>query len=103
MQLSTNEVIKMKHHENSSNCCSPAHKEMCCCKIESVVSVDDRGQVVLPKEIRDQLNIKSGDKLAVINMGKGSKICCITMVKVDDLSEMVKELLGPLVKEIIEK
>jgi len=39
-----------KKNENKS-CCSPA--EIGCCKVESVITVDERGQMVLPKEIRD--------------------------------------------------
>ena len=43
---------------------------MGCCKVESVVSVDERGQMVLPKELRDKANIRAGDKLAVVGMEK---------------------------------
>ena len=34
----------------------------------SLISVDDRGQMVLPKEIRDKANILPGDKLAVFGV-----------------------------------
>jgi AbrB family looped-hinge helix DNA binding protein len=52
-------------------CCPPSSQDMSCCKVESVVSVDDRGQMVLPKEIRERANIKAGAKLAVISIEKG--------------------------------
>jgi AbrB family looped-hinge helix DNA binding protein len=74
---------------------------MKCCKIESIVSVDERGQMVLPKEIRDKANIKAGDKLAVVSWEKDSEVCCISLIKVDGLSEMVKEMLGPVMKEVL--
>ena len=32
-----------------------------CCKVQAVVSVDERGQMVLPKEIREKAGIKAGD------------------------------------------
>ncbi|OFW53805.1 MAG: AbrB family transcriptional regulator [Actinobacteria bacterium RBG_13_35_12] len=66
-----------------------------CCKVESVVTVDERGQMVLPKEIRDKAGIKAGDKLAVISMDKDGKFCCISLMKVENLSEAVTEILGP--------
>ena len=73
---------------------------MACCKVEAVISVDDRGQTVLPKELRDKANIRAGDKLAVLSMEKGEKTCCLTLIKVEEIEEMVKGLLGPLWKEI---
>ena len=47
---------------------------MSCCKVEALVSVDERGQMVLPKEVRDKANIKSGDKLAVASMGDNKNV-----------------------------
>jgi len=40
---------------------------MSCCKIEALISVDGRGQMVLPKEIRDRADIHTGDKLALVS------------------------------------
>jgi AbrB family looped-hinge helix DNA binding protein len=74
---------------------------MSCCKVESIISVDERGQMVLPKEIRDRASIKAGDKLAVMSWEKGGRICCITLIKVDDLTESIKGMLGPIMKEML--
>ncbi len=90
----------IKKGENES-CCAPADREISCCKVESVISVDDRGQMVLPKEIRDKANIHAGDKLAVVSWEKDGKVCCISLVRAEDFTEMVKGLLGPMMKEII--
>ncbi len=57
--------------------------------------------MVLPKEIREKANIRTGDKLAVISFEKDGKICCLSLIKVEDFAEMVKGLLGPMMKEII--
>ena len=81
----------------------PIKKETSCCKVESVVSVDDRGQMVLPKELRDKANIKAGDKLAVIAMEKDGKICCLSLIKVNEMEQMVKDMLGPLMNEIMKE
>jgi len=72
-----------------------------CCKVESIVSVDERGQMVLPKEVRDAAGIRPGDKLAIIIWKKGEEVCCMSLIKVDALTGMVKGMLGPLMKELI--
>ena len=92
--------MKMVEDENES-CCPPANREISCCKVESVISVDDRGQMVLPKEIRDKANIRAGDKLAVISWEKDGKVCCISLIKAEDFTDMVKGILSPMMKEII--
>ena len=71
-----------------------------CCKVESLISVDERGQMVLPKEIRHKANIRPGDKLALISWVKDGKICCISMIKVEAFGNVVKGLLGPMMKEM---
>jgi antitoxin PrlF len=71
------------------------------CKVHSIISVDERGQMVLPKELREMAKIKAGDKLAITSWEKDGEICCITLVKVEDLVEMVKGQLGPILKEIL--
>jgi len=81
--------------------CMPKAMGMACCKVEAVISVDDRGQTVLPKELRDKANIHAGDKLAVLSMEKDEKTCCLTLIKVEEIEEMVKGMLGPLWKEIL--
>jgi len=82
-------------------CCAPTGREISCCKVESVISVDERGQMVLPKEIREKARIGAGDKLAVISWEKDGEVCCISLVKAEDFTEMVKGMLGPMMKEII--
>lgn len=73
---------------------------MSCCKVESLISVDDRGQMVLPKEIRERANIQAGDKLAIISWEMGDTVCCISLIKADNLTGMVKDLLGPMMSEL---
>jgi len=72
-----------------------------CCRVESLIAVDDRGQMVLPKEIRDRAKIQAGDKLALMTWEKNGEVCCITLVKVEQLTDMVKGMLGPVMKEIM--
>jgi AbrB family looped-hinge helix DNA binding protein len=76
-------------------------KMLDCCKVDALVSVDERGQMVLPKEIRDKTGIKAGDKLAVVSFQ--GKNCCLVLMKAKDLEETVKGILGPLIEKIIKK
>jgi len=80
-------------------------KEACCSEIagfsvDAVVSVDSRGQMVLPKEMRDAAGIKAGDKLALISRKRDGKVCCILLMKTDELSDQVKGVLGPMLETI---
>jgi len=77
-----------------------AANPMGCCKVESIVSVDDRGQMVLPKEVRDRANIRPGEKLAVIACESGGEVCCIALVKAEALTGMAKAFLGPTMKRM---
>lgn len=88
--------------KKASNCGSLGER-MSCCKVESLISVDERGQMVLPKEIRDKANIRPGDKLALVSWEKDGKICCFTLIKVDEFTDMVRGLLGPMMEELIPK
>ncbi len=81
--------------------CTPlADGTMSCCSVEAVVSIDERGQMVLPKEIRDKAGIRAGDKLAVVAMQQQGQVCCISLIRVEALTGMVKSMLGPVMKEI---
>jgi len=75
-------------------------KNLGCCRVESLVSIDDRGQMVLPKEIREKAGIRAGDKLAVVTWEKGGQVCCLSLMKSDDFGKMVRDMLGPMMKEI---
>jgi len=72
-----------------------------CCKVEALVSVDERGQMVLPKELREKANIRPGDKLAVTTWEKDGKVCCFSLSKVEELTQMVRATLGPVMTEIL--
>ena len=76
-------------------------EKMSCCKIEALISVDERGQMVLPKEMRDKADIHTGDKLALVSWEKDGKVCCFTLIKADEFGDMVKGLLGPMMKEVM--
>ncbi len=89
-----------KTKAKDASCCGPSGKGAAGCRVESLVAVDDRGQMVLPKELRDRAGIKGGDKLAVIGWEKEGRVCCLSLIKVEELSGMIKGVLGPLMGEL---
>ncbi|KCZ70655.1 looped-hinge helix DNA binding domain, AbrB family [Candidatus Methanoperedens nitroreducens] len=95
--------MKLTEKDGNMSCCTPTDFGIGCCKVESIISVDERGQMVLPKEIRDRADIRAGDKLAVISWEKDGKVCCISLIKTESFAEMIKDILGPMMKEIIQE
>jgi antitoxin PrlF len=91
-------MIKMSGKDENS--CT-GDMGMGCCKVEAVISVDERGQMVLPKDVREKASINAGDKLALISWEMDGKVCCISLIKNEDLAQMVKGMLGPLMSEIM--
>jgi len=72
------------------------------CKLESLVSIDDRGQIVLPKDLREKAKIKAGDKLAVVlSQDKNGEVCCVSLIKAEALTESIKKVFGPLLTELV--
>jgi AbrB family looped-hinge helix DNA binding protein len=69
-----------------------------CCKIDAVVTIDAKGQIVLPKDLRERANIKPTDKLAVMGVERSGVVCCIVMMKAEALGNTVKGVLGPIFK-----
>jgi len=64
--------------------------------IEGIISVDERGQMVLPKEARVKAGIQAGDKLALVGWRKGDRVCCFSLIKVEEMGEMLGELVSSL-------
>jgi len=83
--------------------CGPFGKGASCCAVEALVTVDERGQMVLPKELRARAGIKAGDKLAVTSWEKDGEICCIALIKAGNIGTMVKGMLGPVMGDILVK
>ena len=72
-----------------------------CCKVDAVVTVDAKGQIILPKDLREKAELKPNDKLAVMSCEHEGKVCCILMVKTESLGKSIKVMLGPAFKEIL--
>jgi antitoxin PrlF len=71
------------------------------CRVEAVVSIDPKGQIVLPKNLREKAGLRPDDKLAVMACEEKGEICCIIMVKADKLGASIKSYLGPVLTGIL--
>jgi AbrB family looped-hinge helix DNA binding protein len=81
--------------KTKEDCCSG------CCRIEAMVTVDERGQMVLPKDVRDAAGISAGDKMALVSLKREDKICCISLIPAVDFASTVKDMLGPMLEEMV--
>jgi len=95
------EVFTMEKANSKTSCCEGGSAGMSCCRVEALLGVDERGQMVLPKELRDRANIKAGDKLAIVSWEKDGEICCLALIKADNLAERVREFLGPVMRNVV--
>jgi AbrB family looped-hinge helix DNA binding protein len=93
----------MERKRKDASCCGPSEKAFAGCRVECLVAVDDRGQMVLPKELRDKAGIRGGDKLAVIGWEKEGRVCCLSLIRVEEFNGMIKGVLGPLMGELLPK
>ena len=80
----------------SKKCCAVQGDAKVSHQIEAIITVDERGQMVLPKETRAKAGIRAGEKLALVGWRKGDRICCLSLVKVEEMTEMLEELMDSL-------
>lgn len=55
-----------------------------------IIEIDDRGRITLPKEIREKLHLRSGEKLTI----KTESNNLITLRKTPSKEKIFKELVG---------
>ncbi len=77
---------------SGTQCCNSSST----CTIEAIVTVDERGQVVLPKELREKLGIRAGDKFIVAALKSDASLCCIAFVRADALNSVIAEQIAPV-------
>ena len=85
-------------------CCEtePMLTDRKCCRVDALITIDGRGQIVLPKDVREKVGVKAGDKFVVVSYESEGKACCIFLIKADDFGESLRGMLGPMMKEILQ-
>jgi antitoxin PrlF len=57
-----------------------------------------KGKSSYLKTSANKQKLQPNNKLALINFKRDGEVCCIAMVKVDELESTVKNMLGPVFK-----
>ena len=65
--------------------------------------MDSKGQIVLPKDLREKANFRPNDKIAVVACEKDGEVCCIMMLKAEKLVGAVTKTLSPMLKGVIKQ
>ncbi|MFC2094831.1 HgcAB-associated protein HgcC [Candidatus Bipolaricaulota bacterium] len=76
--------------------------EMACgtYKVQALITVDERGQMVLPKDVRERAGIEAREKLALTTIERDGKICCMVLTKADELVQVVQSTLGAFTQDL---
>jgi antitoxin PrlF len=70
------------------------------CRIDAIVTIDVKGQIVLPKDLREKANFKPNDKIAVVACEKDGEVYCIMMIKAERFAGAVTKTLTPLIRGV---
>jgi antitoxin PrlF len=62
-------------------------------KREAVVTIDSKGQVVLPKDVREKAGFTANGKIALVSIEKERELCCLLLLKADKLDEPLLQAL----------
>jgi antitoxin PrlF len=71
------------------------------CRVEAILAIDERGQMVIPKEVRESAQIRAGDRLALLSCTMGGEVSCLMLIHSNKLTGMVKTVLSPVMKDIM--
>jgi AbrB family looped-hinge helix DNA binding protein len=93
--------MHMADETKGEGCCAPESGGAGCCAVQAVVTVDERGQMVIPKDVRDRAGIRPGDKYVLVTWEKDGKVCCLSLIRAENLAGMVKEMLQPVMQGIV--
>jgi antitoxin PrlF len=74
-------------------CCLPSQDNF---ELEAVISFDERGQIVLPKEVRAKFNLEAGEKFALVSCSQNGELCCFHIIKTQKLSQSIGKLVNTI-------
>jgi antitoxin PrlF len=90
----------MKRRNQCDNLCAPASSTGGC-RVEAILAIDERGQMVIPKEVREMAQVRPGDRLALVSCRREGEVCCLMLIHNDKLTDMVKTVLSPVMKDLM--
>jgi len=87
-------LTKIQSVQSDTSYCNPATRQ-----VEAVLSIDSRGQIVIPKEVRKRAYIQDGDKLAFVSWMRRDEVCCLALIRTDSLSSEVTGVMHSLLAD----
>lgn len=63
------------------------------CRIDSIVKIDSKGQIVIPKKLREKAGLKQNGKIALVTCEKEGAVWCVMLIRAEKLGKSVKETL----------
>ena len=58
----------------------------------ATTKLSSKGQIVIPEDIRDELNLKTGDQFVVIGQGNTVILKSITPPSLEEFSDLMKKI-----------
>ncbi len=88
--------------EKNQNC---SNKQQSCkdFQLEAVLSLDERGQIVIPKDVRESAGIRPGEKLTLVSWKCDDETCCLVLIRAEKFSGLVKTILNPLTDSFLKE
>jgi len=71
------------------------------CRIDAILSIDERGQIVIPKDVRESARIGPGDRIALVSCFQEGEIQCMMLIPAERLTGLVRNALSPVMKGIM--
>ena len=68
-------------------------------RVAAVITLDSKGQMVLPKDLREKADFKPNDKIVLVTLEKEGEICCILMIKAEKLGGAVSKTFSSILKD----
>jgi AbrB family looped-hinge helix DNA binding protein len=81
-------------NSKTKKCCDSKGESRVSNQIEAIITVDERGQMVLPKQTRARAGIRGGDKLALVSWSKEGRVCCLSLIRAEEMAETIGEMLN---------
>lgn len=72
-------------------CCGPLENKF---ELEAVISFDERGQLILPKEVRAKFGLEAGEKFALVSCTDNGNLCCFHIIKTNMLSKTIGQMVN---------
>jgi len=86
----------MMRKKKDEACCLTSETFTSRCRMESLISIDERGRWSSPRSSATGRRSVRGTELALISWEKDGQLCCFTLVKADFLADKVKDFLEPI-------